>query len=150
MKQKDKKALEENSEAPLKKKKVNGRDKGHNFERQLVLIFKNLGFTNCQTSRYASRLLDDCKVDLANGPNLNIQAKSGYWQNRFKPEVIFKDMKTHIDSNFPPGTPLRDYPRVIFHKLDGQQDEHQMVIMLMKDWLDMYKELLELRKNQVK
>lgn len=137
---------EENASLPKKKRK-NGRGKGHNYERDLVLIFKSLGFDKCATSRYASRMLDDCKVDLANIP-LNVQAKNGYWNNRPKPEVIFKEMKAHLDSNFPPGNPQRDYPKILFHKLDGFADEHQLATMMIKDWVEIYKNNLAYLKLQ--
>lgn len=124
------------------KKRKNSRTKGHSFERDLVHIFKEIGFEHVKTSRYASRILDDSKVDLANIP-LNLQAKIGYWSNRPKFEVIFKEMKAHLDSNFPPGNPQRDYPKVIFHKLDGKADEHFGVIMQFKDWIKIYKGYLD-------
>lgn len=136
----------EEDELTPKKKKVNSRGKGHNYERQLVLIFKAMGFPYCKTTRYGNRLLDDCKVDIMDGPQFNIQAKNGYWNARPKYEVIMKEMKAHLDSNFPPGNPQRDYPRVIFHKLDGLHDENQMVIMTSKDWFNLLKDSIELKK----
>ena len=42
------------------------RNKGHNYERQLVKDFKKLGFTDCVTSRYGSKMLDDQGIDLMN------------------------------------------------------------------------------------
>lgn len=128
-------------EAKPKKKRINSRTKGNNFERELVNIFKNLGFEHCKTSRYASRILDDSKVDLANIP-LNVQAKMGYWNNRPKFDIIFKEMKIHLCSNFLPNDPQRNYPKVAFHTLDKKEEEHQMVIMMQKDWLEMYKKTL--------
>lgn len=129
-----------------KKKKINSRNKGNNFERDLVHLFKELGFEHCKTSRYASRILDDSKVDLANIP-LNVQAKMGYWDNRPKFDIIFKEMSAHLDSNFPPGNPQRDYPKVLLHKLDGKADEHFGVTMMMKDWIEIYKKSLLWDKN---
>lgn len=127
---------------PKKKKKINSRTKGHSFERDLVHLFKELGFEYCKTSRYANRMLDDCKVDLANIP-LNVQAKMGYWNNRPKFDIIFKEMAAHLDSNFPPGNPQRSYPKVLLHKLDGKADEHFGVTMMYKDWIEIYKNHLK-------
>lgn len=141
-KKKNKKQIVEGKPVQELKKKKNSRTKGHSFERDLVLIFKSLGFEHCKTSRYANRLLDDCKVDLCHIP-LNLQSKIGYWNNRPKPEVIFKEMKAHIDSNFPPGNSQRDYPKVLFHFLDKREDEHQLVIMMYKDWVEMFKKSLK-------
>ena len=51
------------------------RNKGHNYERQLVKDFKKLGFENCVTSRYGSKMLDDQGIDLMNTGAFAIQAK---------------------------------------------------------------------------
>tara|TARA_R100000458_G_C8260183_1_gene235775 strand:+ start:1575 stop:1724 length:150 start_codon:yes stop_codon:yes gene_type:complete len=40
------------------------RNKGHNYERQLRKDFINLGFKNCITSRYGSKMTDDKGIDL--------------------------------------------------------------------------------------
>ena len=108
MKQKDKKALQENEELPVKKKKSGGygRRKGHSLERDLVLVFKSLGFEHCKTSRNASILLDSSKVDLWGIP-LNVQAKFGYHSQRPKFDITFLEMAAHLESNFPPGDPQR-------------------------------------------
>lgn len=146
MKQKDKKAVVENTTEPIpKKKKVNGRTKGHTWERDLVLIFKSLGFQHCKTTRYANRMLDDCKVDLSGIP-LNIQAKVGYHSNRPKFDIIFLEMAAHLESNFPPSDPQRNYPKVLMHKLDGYKDENFGVTMMYKEWIQLYKDSLELKK----
>jgi hypothetical protein len=39
------------------------RDKGHRFEREIRQFFESLGYDTCKTSRYASKLRDDQKVD---------------------------------------------------------------------------------------
>lgn len=133
-------------EAKPKKKRINSRTKGHTFERELVNIFKNLGFEHCKTSRYASRILDDSKVDLANIP-LNVQAKMGYWNNRPKFDIIFKEMSAHLDANFPPSNPQRSFPKVLLHKLDGKADEHFGVTMMYKDWIEIYKNSLKYEQS---
>ena len=62
--------------AVQKAKKINGRVKGHQYERQLAALFRELGFTDCATSRYCSKQLDDMKVDLANTGPFFLQAKA--------------------------------------------------------------------------
>ena len=54
---------------------VKNRRKGHNAERRRAQMFRELGFDKCKTSREASRLLDNCKVDLAFVP-YNVQMKA--------------------------------------------------------------------------
>lgn len=51
------------------------RSRGNQYERRLAAEFRQLGWTECLTSRYASRLHDDCKVDLVNTKPFNVQAK---------------------------------------------------------------------------
>ena len=61
---------------PEVKRKVNGRAKGHTFERKLAKLFVEMGWTKCRTSRNESRARDDEKVDLCNTVPFNIQAKA--------------------------------------------------------------------------
>lgn len=61
---------------PAVKKKVNGRTKGHSFERKLKNLFIELGWENCKTSRNESKVRDDLKVDLCNTGCFNVQAKA--------------------------------------------------------------------------
>jgi hypothetical protein len=72
------------------------RAKGHRYERQLRKEFIELGFTECQTSRFASKMLDDAKVDLWGTDPLYIQAKN--IERNFDPQAILESMpktKTH-------------------------------------------------------
>jgi len=52
------------------------RNKGLNYERKIRREFIDLGFTNCTTSRYESKKVDDSKVDLCNTDPFNIQCKA--------------------------------------------------------------------------
>ena len=52
------------------------RQKGHAYERKIKNEFIELGFTNCETSRYESKKLDDAKVDLCNTGPFNVQIKA--------------------------------------------------------------------------
>ena len=79
---------------------MNNRDKGHRWERALRRLFLQWGFLKAQTSRAASKLLDDSKVDLAFVP-WNIQAKSGYVKKRPKYDLIYKQTKEILAKNFP-------------------------------------------------
>lgn len=60
----------------LERKMANkNRRKGHDFEREIVNRMKDLGFDKAVTSRYASKMMDDMKVDLCNTEPFYIQAK---------------------------------------------------------------------------
>lgn len=56
------------------------RTKGHNFERERRDWWRQMGYDQCHTSRYASRMHDDAKVDLVNTGIFNEQCK--YWQKQ--------------------------------------------------------------------
>ena len=55
---------------------INARSKGNSYERKLAQEFRELGFEDCKTSRYESKMLDDMKVDLTNTGFFNVQAKA--------------------------------------------------------------------------
>jgi hypothetical protein len=52
------------------------KDKGHTFERTLREQLIKAGYSECLTSRYASRIMDDKKVDLIGTPPFHFQAKA--------------------------------------------------------------------------
>ncbi len=97
----------------IDRKKIgkNSRAKGHNSERKFAAIFRELGYPFCKTSRQASRLLDDSKVDLAFLP-FNVQIKAGK-QRGFNPIKELKDMAVEIKKNFPPNDPIHRNPSLI-------------------------------------
>lgn len=57
-------------------KRINVRAKGHNLERRLAQIFRELGYTECLTSRLESKRQDDLGVDLCHTGHWQIQAKA--------------------------------------------------------------------------
>lgn len=120
---------------------VNGaanRRKGHNFERYLVKIFRDdLGFKFCKTSRQASRLLDDSKVDLAFIP-YNVQAKSV--KSNLNYQEIFKSMDEALEQNFPPTDQQVNLPKLIFHK-KGRKKYESLVIVEEKEFIKILNQL---------
>ena len=45
---------------------MKSRRKGHDYERQIRREYRELGWSNCETSRFASKMMDDRKIDLVN------------------------------------------------------------------------------------
>ena len=95
---------------------MNNRKKGHDLERQVANDLKFV-FPYIKTSRAASRLLDDCKIDLTFSPIL-VQCKAGYKRDRPKYEEEFANMKSQIALHFPQDNPIHGAPFVMVHKLD--------------------------------
>lgn len=52
------------------------RVKGHVFEREIAELFRSLGFDECETSRFASKKMDDLKVDLVGTDPFYVQCKA--------------------------------------------------------------------------
>ncbi len=118
------------------------RDKGASFERDIANLLRTLGLISTKTSRQASRLYDDCKIDhwgaiLPNGRILLTQCKSGYKNNRPKADVEFKMQKQKIKENFPPGAPENapDVLQILFHKIDNYAPENNLVTIKLIDFL---------------
>jgi len=91
------------------------RNKGCNYERKIMHEFIKLGWTDCLTSRYANRQLDDAGVDLVNTSPFNIQCKA--IESALQYIKILKNM------------PIRGI-NAIFHK----RDRYEMVILSKKDF----------------
>jgi hypothetical protein len=87
------------------------RRKGHNAERSTAQEFRDIGYTFCKTSRQASRLLDDAKVDLAFIP-YNIQIKAGK-QKGFNAIKELKEMEEAIKELFPPEDAIHTNPNIV-------------------------------------
>lgn len=116
------------------KKRINARTKGHNFERDIAKMFRDeLGFKFAKTSRFASRILDNCKVDIAGVPYL-VQTKSGYEKVRPKPEEIFQEMEDLLKENFPENDPVHQYPKMLIHKITDRKKYHNFVTMPFNDF----------------
>lgn len=60
----------------MAKKGKSARQKGHAYERKIKNEMIDLGFTQCETSRYESKKLDDAKVDLCNTGPFYVQCKA--------------------------------------------------------------------------
>lgn len=110
------------------------RTKGHNFERELAIVFRALGFSYCKTSRQASRLYDDSGIDLWGIPYL-VQAK------KVKASInygkLIKEIEGRVEKNFPPGSPEREHPIVIFHR----KEKDKLVIMKENDFINLLKKI---------
>jgi hypothetical protein len=52
------------------------RVKGHTFERDIAKKFRDAGWPECETSRFASKKMDDMKVDLVETKPFYVQCKA--------------------------------------------------------------------------
>lgn len=129
--------LTDESRSKRAKQAITSRTKGHNLERFVVNMFRKIGFTSAHTSRYASTLLDDNKVDVANIP-LNIQCKN------VKANINYADLLDEINGSLEKNIPDRlEYPTVIIHKKDRGR-----TMAIMEDQT-FYKLILLLKNNNL-
>ena len=113
------------------------RNKGHWAERYYVNKFKELGFKFCFTSRYASRMHDDAKVDLVNLP-FNVQIKAGK-QKDMIPGNVLNDMQKALKKFFPKKDPIHYKPKILIHYKQGSSGrkrvpEDELVYMSLKQF----------------
>tara|TARA_Y100000593_G_C4142276_1_gene252879 strand:- start:196 stop:534 length:339 start_codon:yes stop_codon:yes gene_type:complete len=106
------------------------RNKGNNYERELAKEFRELGFSNCVTSRSESKRRDDAGVDLCYTGCLNVQAKA--WKSAPSYHKILKEMPDEAGQH-----------NVIFHKRPRQGD----VVVMRKE--DFYELILTLKKEKI-
>ncbi len=106
---------------------ITSRRKGHDYERKVRLEFRQYGWKYCQTSRYASKMIDDAKIDLVNTSPFAIQCKAT--ANNPSYHKILKQMK--------PNMPLY---KLIYHK---KPNDSEYVIMEKNDWLEILEMLIE-------
>ena len=108
-------------------KKNNSRAVGNAYERQIRLEFIELGYTDCQTSRYASKMKDDMLVDLVGTPPFNVQIKR--WSHAPAYQEVLKAMPKDNSYN------------IIIHKKPNKGE----VVVMEKET---FYELIKMLKNE--
>lgn len=95
------------------KGKTNKR-KGSNAERLYAKLFRELGFSFCQTARYGSRLTDDAGIDLINLP-YNVQIKAGYHKG-MNPGRVLDVIDERLPELFPPEDQIHNKINILIHR----------------------------------
>ena len=103
---------------------VNSRQVGHAYERELRKRFIELGWEDCQTSRFASKMMDDMGVDFVETPPLHVQAK------RTKNQPNFRKVLAHM--------PDDESYNVVYHKIPNQGE---IVVLSASDFEEIVKVL---------
>ena len=119
------------------RKPSNNRRRGHNFERDICKLFRDLGYTKVKTTRQASRLLDESKVDIWGIP-FNIQCKDGV-QKGLSYSKVLSEMKELLAANFPETDLQITFPKIIIHKKlpfgTKRVEEDTLVITTLDDFV---------------
>lgn len=88
------------------------REKGHRLERETVNIYKDIGFSHSRTAREASRLYDNCGIDVWGACDL-IQCKDVLAAINYS--ELLDQMDILIKENFPEDAKEHTMPRVVRH-----------------------------------
>ena len=105
-------------------------------------------FLEAKTTRNASKLLDDCGVDIAFVP-LNPQIKVGYAKALPRADKLFLEMRELLLKNFPVGHPQHELMKlVVYHIGDFRHHHNVLVTMMWKDWKEIYKDHLKWKSYQ--
>lgn len=91
--------------------------KGNNAETYYAKLFRESGlveFSKCKTSRFGSKLTDNCGIDLIFIP-LNVQIKAGY-QIGLNPSSVLKYMNDNVKAVFPEAAPEYSNPNIVIHR----------------------------------
>jgi hypothetical protein len=107
--------------------KINARQKGHAFERAVVLMFKALGWVDAMTTRLGSKMLDNMKIDIMNVDPFTVQCKA------------VESLNVHKAFNEIPK--VEGKYRVLFHK---KNRTGTLVVMEVDEWL----ELIQMLKKE--
>ena len=115
------------------------RDKGHRAERKYARIFRDLGYEDCQTSRYESKALDDVGIDLTNLP-FNVQIKAGYARG-LNISSVLKKIKENLKTKF---KNRAKNPTIVIHEKDSKKgikrdETHTLVCMTFEDFKKLIK-----------
>lgn len=117
------------------------RNSGHTYERKWAKIYRDLGYTYCKTSRQASRLLDNSKVDLSfipfNHQCKKVKAKINYFE-------LLKEIEAALKSNYPPEDLQLTYPIIISHYKDRNEE---IVVMTAESYINIIKQI-NLKKKE--
>ena len=112
------------------------------MERATAKDMREFGFPKAKTSREASRLLDNCKVDIANVPLL-IQCKAGYEKARPKFDVLKAEALKLLQENFLKDDPIHELPYVLRHsfkKVDTATIDWNFFKLLLTSYIEVNKE----------
>lgn len=113
------------------------RNSGHAYERKWAKIYRDLGYDFCKTSRQASRLLDNSKVDLSfipmNHQCKKVKAKINYIE-------LIKEIEAALKANYPPDDKQLTYPIIVSHYRDRNEE---LVVMTAEAYIKLIKQLKE-------
>jgi Holliday junction resolvase len=135
MRENSRKKIKNKNELPSEKPKAkpNVRRIGHNYERKIVIELRNLGFERALTTRMASKIMDDAKIDIY-GVDYNIQCKS------VRTGLNVFEVLASMEKAIPKMVPEREnFINLVFHKKEAEE----VVVLRKEDFYLIIKTFLE-------
>lgn len=143
---------------PIEKKANRGpqnKAKGSRVEREYANIFKEFdeSLKHCKTTRFTSRILDNCKIDLNFLPVL-IQIKAGK-QLGLNPSNVLDTITLALRENLPQDYKEHSMPKIIIHHKDKPKGRMRripsdtLVHMTFEDFLIFFSAFLKQSKHDI-
>lgn len=113
------------------------REKGHNAERLVAQMFRDIGYENACTTRASSHLLDSCGIDINYVPII-AQIKAGIQKGLSIPAEL-EYIQTQMVLNLPPDEPWHNRLRAIIQikpPAKNRRTEYDSIVsMTLNDWM---------------
>lgn len=113
------------------------REKGHNAERLLAQMFRDIGYEHACTTRASSGLLDSCGIDLNYVPII-VQIKAGIQKGMSIP-VELEYIRTQVGVLLPPEEPWHSRLKAIVQikpPARNRRTEYDSIVsMTLNDWM---------------
>ena len=124
------------------------RTKGNMAELYYAKEFKELGYKNCKTSRFVSKIHDYAGIDLVCIP-FNVQIKAGLQHVSPRKELAY--IQQGITERLPKGSPENDYPKILINKKEvgkgNKRTEFDEIVFM--TFSDFKKLINQCRKEQI-
>lgn len=106
--------MEEKTQKKKRSLGARNKHKGSHAERFYARLFRELGFSHCQTARLGSKLHDNAGIDLVFLP-FNVQVKAGI-QKGLNPGKVLFQMRNQINVLFPKEDPCYQKKLLVIHR----------------------------------
>tara|TARA_Y100001973_G_C5168266_1_gene317472 strand:+ start:1081 stop:1473 length:393 start_codon:yes stop_codon:yes gene_type:complete len=123
---------------------INSRKKGNNYEVKIAKEMRELGYDDCITSRFGSKMMDYFKIDLLHTDPFRFQLKA--WERSPHFHNIFKEMEKckyiPIRKDAKPKRIIKKLAKSFYNVIMWKKNnEEELVILKKKDFYEIIKML---------
>ena len=128
---------------------INVRKKGNNYETKIAREMRDLGFSNCITSRFGNKMLDYFKIDLLNTDPFRFQLKA--WERSPHFHNIIKEMDKcdyiPIRKDAKPKRIIKKLAKGFYNLIMWKKNNEEELIVMKK--ADFYEIIKMLKSEQI-